>query len=218
MIRVVVADDNTVVRQGLMSVLATFDGIEVVGEAANGEQAIAGTRSLHPDVVLLDVRMPVLDGVSAAATVSRTARVLMLSYDHDDEVVATAIRAGASGYLVHGRFDLSELERAVRAVAEGHAVLSPLVATSVFDALRRRSGPAEDAVPLSGLTTREREIMGLLARGLANRDIAERLFLSEKTVKNHLNRIYTKLGVVSRAEATARWLGLFGEETAVANP
>lgn len=210
MIRVLVADDNAVVRQGLVSVLATFDEVEVVGEAADGAQAIASARTLRPDVVLLDVRMPVLDGVSAAATVSRLARVLMLTYDHDDEVVAAAIRAGASGYLVHGSFDLGELERALRAVAQGHAVLSPVVASPVFEALRRGPSPTE-VVPVDGLTSREREIMGLLARGLANHVIAERLFLSEKTVKNHLNRIYAKLGVVSRAEATARWLGLVGE-------
>lgn len=213
MIRVVVADDNAVVRHGLVSVLASFEGIEVVGEAANGQQAIDVTRVHRPEVVLLDVRMPVLDGVSAAATLSRSARVLMLTYDHDDEVVAAAIRAGAQGYLVHGHFDLDELERAVKALAEGLAVLSPHVASSVFEALRQGPGRAEGGPAMAGLTTREREIMGLLALGLANHGIAERLFLSEKTVKNHLNRIFAKLGVATRAQATAGWLGLIDDGT-----
>jgi DNA-binding NarL/FixJ family response regulator len=209
-IRVLLVDDNAIVRRGIASLLAEADGIDVVGDAADGRQAIAAARELQPDVVCLDIRMPVMDGVAAAGPLSERSKVLMLSYAEDEHLVTGAIRNGAAGYLVHGRFDPAELEARIRAVARGEMVLSPSVTPAVFDALRRAPGPTNDEPEegLGSLTAREREVLNLLARGLSNRDIAEQLVITNKTVKNHLSRIYEKIGVHSRAEAIALWLGV----------
>jgi DNA-binding NarL/FixJ family response regulator len=216
MIRVLVTDDNAVIRMGVVSLLETDGDIEVVGQAATGQEAIDQATRLHPDVVLLDVRMPVLDGVAAVATVSRTAKVLMLTYAEDADVVADALRAGATGYLVHGRFEPADLLRAVRATFAGEAVLSPTAAGVLVDALRQGQGQGSSLPDhvASGLSDRERGVMDLIARGLSNRAIADELYLSEKTVKNHVNRIYAKLGVTSRGEAIASWVGLAHRRTA----
>ena len=209
-IRVLLVDDNAIVRRGIASLLEESDGIDVVGEAADGREAISRAEELRPDVVLLDVRMPVMDGVAAAGPLAERARVLMLSYSEDEQMVTGAIRNGASGYLVHGRFEPEELETRIRAVANGEMVLSPSVTPAVFDALRRSPGVANDTneTGLGSLTSREREVLNLLARGLSNRDIAEELVITHKTVKNHLSRIYEKIGAGSRAEAIALWLGV----------
>jgi DNA-binding NarL/FixJ family response regulator len=214
MIRVLVTDDNAVIRMGVVSLLETAGDIEVVGQASTGQEAIDLAARLHPDVVLLDVRMPVLDGVAAVATVARRARVLMLTYAEDADVVADALRAGATGYLVHGRFEPADLLRAVRATFSGQAMLSPTAANVLVDALRQGPGTSLPDHVASGLSDRERGVMDLIARGLSNRAIAEELYLSEKTVKNHVNRIYAKLGVTSRGEAIASWLGLAGQRSA----
>jgi DNA-binding NarL/FixJ family response regulator len=211
-IRVLIADDNAVIRQGVRALLeSAASDIEVVGEAATGKEAIARAHELEPDVILLDIRMPVMNGVDAAAALSDRFKVMMLTYSDDEPMVVGAIRAGAAGYLVHGRFDPDELERAVRDLASGRQVLSPAVAPVVFDALRREV-PTGAATGVEegpdALTEREREVMGLIARGRANKAIASELFISEKTVKNHIRHIYEKLRVGSRAEATAVWLGL----------
>jgi len=210
MIRVLVVDDNAVVRRGVAALLGAADDIEVVGEAADGKEGVRLARELAPDVVLCDVRMPVMDGVAAAEAMARRTRVMMLTYSEEEDQVAAAINAGASGYLVHGRFEPDELERAVRDLAAGRSVLSPAVVPIVFDALRRSAGesPTRAGNDPTELTGREREVMNLLCTGRSNREVAEALFVSEKTVKNHLNRIYAKLGVTSRAEAIARWLGV----------
>ena len=210
MIRVLLVDDNAIVRRGIASLLEESDGIAVVGEAADGREAITRAGELKPDVVLLDVRMPVMDGVAAAGPLSERSRVLMLSYSEDEEMVTGAIRNGASGYLVHGRFEPDELEARIKAIAKGEMVLSPSVTPAVFDALRRAPGVANDTneTGLGSLTSREREVLNLLARGLSNRDIAEELVITHKTVKNHLSRIYEKIGAGSRAEAIALWLGV----------
>jgi DNA-binding NarL/FixJ family response regulator len=180
-IRVLIADDNAVIRGGVRALLeAEADDIEVVGEAATGREAIDLAERLQPDVVLLDIRMPVMDGVEAAERLSGRFKVMMLTYSDDEPMVVGAIRAGAHGYLVHGRFDPDELARSVRDLAAGQQVL----------------------------TEREREVMGLITRGHSNRAIADELYISEKTVKNHIRNIYEKLAVGSRAEATARWLGI----------
>ena len=209
-ITVLLVDDNAIVRRGIASLLEESDGIDVVGEAADGREAISRAEELRPDVVLLDVRMPVMDGVAAAGPLSERSRVLMLSYSEDEQMVTGAIRNGASGYLVHGRFEPEELETRIRAVAKGEMVLSPSVTPAVFDALRRSPGVANDTneTGLGSLTSREREVLNLLARGLSNRDIAEELVITHKTVKNHLSRIYEKIGAGSRAEAIALWLGV----------
>ena len=209
-IRVLLVDDNAIVRRGIASLLADAHGIEVVGEAGDGRQAIELAREVSPDVVCLDVRMPVMDGVAAAGPLSEKAKVLMLSYSEDEQLVTGAIRNGAAGYLVHGRFDPDELEARIQAVARGEMVLSPAVTPAVFDVLRRAPGVAndEDELGLGSLTAREREVLNLLARGNTNREIAEQLFITNKTVKNHLSRIYEKIGVHSRSEAIALWLGV----------
>jgi DNA-binding NarL/FixJ family response regulator len=210
LIRVVIADDNAVVRRGVAALLEAADGIEVAGEASNGKEAIVLTEELKPDVVLCDVRMPVMDGVTAVKTISKHVPVMMLTYAEDEDLVTGAIRAGASGYLVHGRFEPDELESAVRDLIAGESVLSPSVVPVVFDALRHRPETKSSSGPNS-LTERELEVMNLLAKGRSNPQIATQLWLSEKTVKNHVNHIYAKLGVVSRAEAIARWLGVTHE-------
>lgn len=206
MIRVVVADDNAIVRQGIVAVLAAADaGIAVVGEAGNGREAVALARAQRPDVVLLDLQMPIMNGVQAAEALSGEFRVVMLTYSDDEQRVTAAIRAGACGYLVHGRFEAEELAECVHRAARGETVLSPAVATTVLSALRR--GPEGDTRDLHELTAREREVMTLVAEGLSNRAIAQRLVLTEKTVKNHVHNTYRKLGVTRRGEAIAHWLG-----------
>ena len=209
-IRVLLVDDNAIVRRGIASLLSDASGIEVVGEAGDGRAAIELARTVKPDVVCLDVRMPVMDGVAAAGPLSERSKVLMLSYSEDEQLVTGAIRNGAAGYLVHGRFEPEELEGRIKAVAAGEMVLSPAVTPAVFDVLRRAPGPSndEDELGLGSLTAREREVLNLLARGNSNREIAEELVITNKTVKNHLSRIYEKIGVHSRAEAIALWLGV----------
>lgn len=222
MIRVLIADDNAVIRSGLAGLLDVEDGIAVVAQASTGKDALHLARTHLPHVALLDVRMPVMDGLTAAGPLSELCRVLMLTYADDAEIVTGAIRAGAAGYLVHGTFTPEDLVRAVRDVHAGRNPVSPSVAPALFAAVRDGdapgSGPDDDGRALAGvgparvssaagLTDREREVMDLVARGLPNQGIAERLFLSEKTVKNHINRAYAKLGVGNRAQAIATWLG-----------
>jgi DNA-binding NarL/FixJ family response regulator len=207
MIRVMIVDDNAVIRRGVAALLAEADDIRLVGEAGDGREAIRVAGEAKPDVVLLDVRMPVMDGVEAAGTLAERARVMMLTYTDEQERVVAAIRAGASGYLVHGQFDADELATRIRQLAAGETVLSPAIVGTVFEALRKAPGSPDEADGPASLTEREREIMNLISQGLTNRDIAEKFVLSEKTVKNHVNRIYSKLGATNRAQATALWLG-----------
>jgi DNA-binding NarL/FixJ family response regulator len=209
--RVLIVDDNAVLRRGVASLLEAADGIEVVGEAETGKEAIAMAKKVSPDIVLLDVRMPVMDGIAAAGPLSKLAKVMMLTYAEDEERVSSAIRAGAAGYMVHGRFTPEELERAVIDLAQGRNVISPSVVSVVFDAIREGPGAAEPQGP-AALTERESEIMNLLAQGRSNGAIATELYISEKTVKNHINRIYAKLGVANRAEAIAAHLGMTRKE------
>jgi DNA-binding NarL/FixJ family response regulator len=212
-IRVLVVDDNDVIRSGLRALLTTVAGVEVVGEAATGREAIARTEDLGPDVVLLDVRMPVMDGVSAAAVISQHARVLMLTYTDEPEAVAGALRNGASGYLVHGRFGTDELARSIRDVAAERPAISPAVVPALLEALRN-DAPEPRALGLRAgdhpLTPREAEVMDAIAAGRSNAQIAGELHLAEKTVKNTINRIYAKLGASTRSEAIARWVGTDG--------
>jgi DNA-binding NarL/FixJ family response regulator len=207
MIRVMIVDDNAVIRRGVAALLEEAEDIRLVGEAGDGREAIRVAGEAKPDVVLLDVRMPVMDGVEAAGPLAERARVMMLTYTDEQDRVVAAIRAGASGYLVHGQFDADELATRVRQLAAGETVLSPAIVGTVFEALRKTPGSADEADGPASLTEREREIMNLISQGLTNRDIANRFVLSEKTVKNHVNRIYSKLGATNRAQATALWLG-----------
>ena len=196
-IRLLIADDHPVVRDGLSGMFSGDDGFEVIGEAANGAQAVTLACALEPDVILMDLRMPEMDGVAAIAELARrkvAARVLVLTtYDTDSDVVR-AVEAGATGYLLKDS-PREDLLRAVRAAARGEAALSPSVATRLLGQVR---APAQD--PLS---QRELEVLELVARGATNREAAAKLFISEATVKTHLLHIYAKLGVSDRAAAVA---------------
>ncbi|GAA0273569.1 response regulator transcription factor [Actinomadura nitritigenes] len=219
--RVLVADDNVVVRSGLVSLLEAH-GIEVAGEAGDGRRAVELTARLRPDLVLLDVRMPLMDGVAAVAEISPLARVLMLTYTDDPGTVRAALGKGATGYLVHGAFTADELIAAVHGAVGGAHPLSPAAVSALVGAVRETSetaasAPAEPRTPPDaphggfGLSAREAEVMRLIVQGASNGEIAARLFLAEKTVKNHVNRIYAKLGVTSRGAAIARWIGTAGD-------
>ncbi|MDC0773966.1 response regulator transcription factor [Streptomyces sp. HD] len=279
-LRVVVADDNPVVRAGLTVLLSGRDDIDVVAEAADGRQAYEAAQQHRPDVVLLDVRMPGVDGISALPYLVHIAPVIMLTYSRENEIVHEALRLGAGGYLVHGEFTADQLVAAVRDIKEGRAHFTPTAAGALLAHVRREQGagagtgvgsvPLPDglgtAVPdanaygnspaatsaqaaqlagqtanyqqqtpappfgsqqsLSqlqpavaqsssgstdresfGLSSREVEIMDLIASGMNNQQIAATCFISEKTVKNHINRIFAKLHSTSRSEAVAKWLG-----------
>ncbi|MER8088030.1 response regulator [Streptomyces sp. NPDC058316] len=283
-LRVVVADDNPVVRAGLGVLLSGRDDIEVVAEAADGRQAYDMAVQHRPDVVLLDVRMPGVDGISALPHLVRIAPVMMLTYSRENEIVHEALRLGASGYLVHGEFTADQLVQAVRDTKDGRAHFTATAANALLAHMRQGPGPQSRPLPeglgtalatgvpyqgpgydghapssvqqhgapahapkpepsppaprpvrtpqgLShmqpvvaqssmtgepgtklnrqqyGLSSREVEVMELIASGMSNQQIAATCFISEKTVKNHINRIFTKLHSASRSEAIARWLG-----------
>lgn len=215
MIRVLVVDDNDVIRSGLLSLLAGLPDIEVAGEASTGREAIEQADRLSPDVVLLDVRMPVMDGVTAAGPLSQRAKVVMLTYSDEPTTVSGALRAGASGYLVHGQFSADDLARAIRDVAAERHAISDAAVPALLDALRGNGAEGSGTglgLRAGGhdLTEREAEVMDAITRGLSNTQIAEELFLAVKTVKNTINRIYVKLGVSARGEAIARWIGTDG--------
>ncbi|MDT0434420.1 MULTISPECIES: response regulator transcription factor [Streptomyces] len=279
-LRVVVADDNPVVRAGLTALLSGRPDIEVVAEAVDGREAYEAARRLRPDVVLLDVRMPGVDGISALPYLVRIAPVVMLTYSSESEIVREALRRGAGGYLVHGEFTADQLVTAVRDIKHGGAHFTPSAAGALLAQVRRDAGPVpygaglpegigdaeacdSNLVPPSTspqtsatppanmgfgprkvsafsphtlsrlqptvgqssssgrvgdrtaapdrsrfrLSAREAEIMDLIASGMNNQQIAAMCFISEKTVKNHINRIFAKLHSTSRSEAAAKWLG-----------
>ncbi|MGW0864042.1 response regulator transcription factor [Streptomyces sp. NPDC002611] len=278
-LRVVVADDNPVVRAGLTALLSGRADITVVAEAADGRQAYEAAHQYRPDVVLLDVRMPGVDGISALPYLVGIAPVVMLTYSRESEIVQEALRRGAGGYLVHGEFTADQLVEAVRDIKEGRAHFTPTAAGALLARLRQDQlptpalpeglgqssnataygispsanphtepqqphSPANFAPPptqrspispenlsqvqphvgqsSSGwtthgrpapdrsrfqLSTREAEIMDLIASGMNNQQIAATCFISEKTVKNHINRIFAKLHSTSRSEAAAKWIG-----------
>ncbi|MFD6421608.1 response regulator [Streptomyces sp. NPDC060198] len=271
-LRVVVADDNPVVRAGLKVLLSGRPDIEVVAEATDGRQAYEAALLHRPDVVLLDVRMPGVDGISALPHLVPIAPVLMLTYSRESEIVQEALRLGASGYLVHGEFSAGQLVQAVRDTNDGRAHFTATAVDALLDHMRQGvpvhsaglpeglgtaltlEGPSRSATRVVsaesepvltearqskdlspeglsqlqpivgqstvsgssigsvnrqqyGLSSREVEIMELIASGMSNRQIAATCFISEKTVKNHINRIFTKLHSGTRSEAIARWLG-----------
>ncbi|MFJ5834447.1 response regulator [Streptomyces sp. NPDC093089] len=205
MIRVVLADDQTLVRAGFRSILSDEEDIEVVGEAGDGEQAIGLARELRPDVVLMDIRMPVLDGLEATRRITADARlagvrvVILTTFDADDHVYG-ALRAGASGFLVKDTEPM-ELLHAVRVVARGDALIAPAVTRRLIAEFAGLVGRQPDPSPrLNALTEREREVLGLVGAGLSNDEIAGRLVLSPATAKTHVSRIMTKLAVRDRAQ------------------
>jgi NarL family two-component system response regulator LiaR len=198
-IRVLVVDDHAVVREGLRAFLELQDGIAVVGEAEDGNEAVARATTLHPDVILMDLVMPRLDGLGAMRSIRASApeiRVIVLTSFLDDTMLLPALRAGAAGYLLKNA-QPQEIARAVRAAHAGEALLDPVVAARVVETLAAE-GREE---PLDRLTPREREVLVLIARGCPNKLIARELGLSEKTVKAHVGRVLAKLEVTDRTQA-----------------
>ncbi|MGW5313083.1 response regulator [Nocardia thailandica] len=202
-VRVVVADDQALVRAGFVALLDAQDDLEVVGEADNGEQAVRLTRSLRPDVVLMDIRMPVLDGLAATRMIAGDpqlagVRVVVLTTFELDEYVFEAIRAGAAGFLVK-HTEPADLLRAVRVAAAGDALLSPGVTRRLLTEFSTHAKQPPPAA-LAELTEREREVMTLVAEGLTNAEIGERLFMSPATARTHVSRILTKLDARDRTQ------------------
>ncbi|MEU9173963.1 response regulator transcription factor [Streptomyces sp. NPDC048420] len=234
-VRIVVADDNPVIRAGLTALLSGREDITVVAEAADGREAYEAARRHRPDVILLDVRMPGVDGISALPHLVPIAPVLMLTYSGEPETVREALRRGADGYLVHGEFTTDQLVTAVKDTKEGRSHITPTATAALLAQLREPGATAHVTAqlpaavstispqglsqlqPLVGqslsdrsrfqLSAREAEIMDLIATGITNQQIAAACFISEKTVKNHINRIFAKLHSTSRSEAAAKWLG-----------
>ncbi|MEU0966924.1 response regulator transcription factor [Streptomyces sp. NPDC005917] len=232
-LRVLVADDNPVIRAGLTAVLSAADGLTVVAEADDGREAYEAALRHRPDVILLDVRMPGVDGMAALPHLVRLAPVMMLTYSDETEIVQEAVRLGAGGYLVHGEFTTRELTRAVRDVGGGLPHFTPTATNALLAHVRRhasahvnaelrtpprhfpiqhlsrlQSDVRQSAKSRFQLSSREAEIMDLIASGMNNQQIAATCFISEKTVKNHINRIFAKLHTATRAQATAKWLGV----------
>ncbi|MFD6204358.1 response regulator [Streptomyces rubiginosohelvolus] len=203
-IRVLVADDQAVVRTAFSGLLNTQDDIEVVGEAEDGEQAVLGAAELQPDVALLDIRMPRLGGIDAAreivAASNGATRALMLTTFGLDEYVYDALTAGASGFLLKDA-TFPELLHAVKVVAGGHALLAPEITGRLIAEFARQRVSAPPKRSIDGLTAREAEVLVLIARGLSNADIADRLTITDHTVKTHINRLFAKMGLRDRAQA-----------------
>jgi DNA-binding NarL/FixJ family response regulator len=201
MIRVLIVDDHAVVREGLRTFLELQDGLEVIGEAADGREAVDRAEQLRPDVILMDLVMPKLDGVAAMRELrarESSARVIVLTSFLDDERLMPAIQAGAAGYLLKD-VEPAELARAIRAAHRGEAILDPTVAARVVNAIA--DGRTAAAPDQERLTRREYEVLELIARGRSNKRIALELGISEKTVKTHVGHIFAKLGVTDRTQA-----------------
>jgi DNA-binding NarL/FixJ family response regulator len=202
--RVLIADDDDLMRAGLVELLGADGTIEVVGQAATGRQAVERAGRLGPDVVLMDVRMPDLDGIAATREVVRecpSTRVLIVTTFEQDDYVFGALRAGASGFLLK-RTRPEDLIAAVHTVASGDALLSPSVTRRVIDRMAQQPTPdLAGGAELAGLTPREREVLGLIARGMSNKEIAVALIVEESTIRTHVKRILMKLGLRDRVQA-----------------
>ncbi len=214
--RVLIADDDHLMRAGLVELLTADPSIEIIGEATTGHQAIEVARRLGPDVVLMDVRMPDLDGIAATAELARAApaiRVLILTTFEQDDYIFGALRAGASGFLLK-RARPEELISAVHTIAAGDSLLSPSITRRVIDRMARQPGPGFGRpASLSALTPREREVFQLTARGLSNREIASVLVVEESTIRSHVKRVLMKLDLRDRIQIV-----IFAYETGVNLP
>lgn len=203
MIRVLIADDQRVVREGLSLVLGLMKGVEVVGVAADGAEAVTLARAVRPDVVLMDLRMPRCDGVEATRRLRTEApevKVVVLTTYADDRSVLEALRAGARGYLTKDAGG-AQIHEALRQVVDDHAVIDPAVQRHLVDAIAAEPAPRPEFP--DGLTPREAEVLSLMAGGLSNTEIAARLTVSEATVKSHVNHLFAKIGARHRAQAVA---------------
>lgn len=198
-IRILVADDHPVVREGLIAILGTQPDFAVVGEAGDGGEAVRQVEALQPDVLLLDLEMPGMDGIEAlqhlGASGVQVRAIVFTAFDTDERILG-AVRAGARGYLLKGA-PREEVFHAVRIISQGGSLLQPVVASRLMEGVRR------EAAPPGALTRREREVLGLLARGLENKEIASQLYISERTVKFHVSALLRKLGAGNRTEAVA---------------
>jgi len=215
-IRILIADDHTLFREGLRALLNSVPDTEVVGEAATGDEAIAQAAALQPDVILMDIKMPGVNGIEATRRILHTSPhigVIVVTMFEDDDSVFAAMRAGARGYVLKGA-DQVEMLRAIRAVARGEALFGPAIAKRLmnFFAAPRPAAPPQI---FPELTNREREVLDLIAHGYNNTEIAARLVLSPKTVRNHVSNVFSKLQVADRAQAIirAREAGLGHEKT-----
>lgn len=201
MIRVALVDDDALIREGLRMIIEQESDLEIVGQAENGRDAVAMVSRSRPDVVLMDIRMPVMDGLEATSAITASAepaRVIILTTFELDEYVFEAIRAGASGFLLK-RTQPQHLLEAIRVVAAGDALLAPSVTKRLIEAFAAR--PLENAKVIESLTAREREVLRGIGRGLSNQDLAEELFISDNTVKTHVKRVFLKIGARDRAQA-----------------
>jgi DNA-binding NarL/FixJ family response regulator len=201
-VRILVADDHPLTRDGIKAALALDGELEVVGEASDGQEAVYLAEQVQPDVVLMDVRMPVLGGIGATQKISRTvpnARVVMLTVEETQARVGEAIQAGAAGYLLKD-IDARELARAVHLAAEGSAVIHPSLTRQFIEEIRQLTRGEQS---VSSLSAREVEVLQMIAYGSSNREVAESLHISPQTVKTYLERIFTKLGVSDRTRAVA---------------
>jgi DNA-binding NarL/FixJ family response regulator len=215
MIRVLLVDDDDLMRAGLRAVLSSDDGVEVVGEVSGGRGAVDAVRQHRPHVVLMDIRMPDLDGIAATREVLSAlpeTKVVILTTFEDDEYIFGALAAGASGFLLK-RTRPEELIEAIHTVAAGDALLSPSITRTVIDRATSQPRVATDAPALDRLTPREREVLELMARGLSNAEIAEALVVEETTVKTHVKRVLGKLGLRDRVQAV-----IFAYESGIATP
>ena len=204
-VRIVIADDHPLVRSGLRAVLLAADDLEVVGEAATGEEAVTLAATLQPDVIVMDLRMPGITGIEATRRIVQAQphiRIVVLTLFEDDASLFAALRAGARGYILK---DANEVEvvRAIRAVSSGEAIFSATMAQHLIDSFASPHQP-RGAFPFPDLTEREREILTLIAQGRSNTEIAQHLVISGKTVRNYISSIFSKLQVVNRAQAILR--------------